>query len=154
MRKHAFMSIFVVGHQRIILTGSCLFMSMVWFYVLVSDDKTLNDAFRVIISHDYHQDLNMCFPRYTTPSKIKLSICFIGYTKYRPSVSPFTNRLADTKAWIWLCTNNSAFLRAVVTNSPRLITVCDLNGCHGNQTKFWTLSYMVATESPTVIAFK
>ena len=32
--------------------------------------------------------------------------------------------------------------------------VRDLNGCHGNQTTFWTLPYMVATESPTVIAFK
>ena len=55
---------------------------------------------------------------------------------------------------IRLCTSNSVFLRVVVTNSPQLIKVRDLNDCHGDQTKFWTLPYMVATESPTVIAFK
>ena len=37
---------------------------------------------------------------------------------------------------IWLCTSNSVFLRVVVTNSPQLIKVRDLNGCHGNQTTF------------------
>ena len=55
---------------------------------------------------------------------------------------------------IWLCTSNYVFLRGVVTNSPQLIKVRDVNGCHGNQTKFWTLPYMIATESPTFIAFK
>ena len=35
-----------------------------------------------------------------------------------------------------LCTSNSVFLRVVVTNSPQLIKVRDLNGCHGNQTTF------------------
>ena len=58
--------------------------------------------------------------------------------------------LADIR----LCTSNSVFLRVVVTNSPQLIKVRDLNGCHGNQTTFWTLPYMVATESPTIIAFE
>ena len=28
------------------------------------------------------------------------------------------------------------YLRVVVTNSPQLIKVRDLNGCHGNQTTF------------------
>ena len=37
---------------------------------------------------------------------------------------------------IWLCTSNSVFLRVVVTNSPQLIKVRDLNGCHDNQTTF------------------
>ena len=65
------------------------------------------------------------------------------HTKFKNSILP-----------IWFCTSNSVFLRVVVTNSPQLIKVCDLNRCHGNQTQFWTLPYMVATESPTVIAFK
>ena len=56
---------------------------------------------------------------------------------------PAGQRLAP----IWLCTSNLIFLRVVVTNSPQLIKVCDLNGCHGNPTKFWTLPYMVAIET-------
>ena len=40
---------------------------------------------------------------------------------------------------IWLCTSNSVFLWVVVTKSPQLIKVRDLNGCHGNHTTFWTL---------------
>ena len=55
---------------------------------------------------------------------------------------------------IWLFTSNSISLRVVVTNSPQLIKVRDLNGCHGNQTKLGMTSYMVATESPTVITFE
>ena len=51
---------------------------------------------------------------------------------------------------IWLDTSNSIPL---VTNSPQLMKVCDLK-MDGNQTKLWTVSYMVATESPTVVAFK
>ena len=44
--------------------------------------------------------------------------------------------LKQSWAGIRLCTSNSVFLRVVVTNSPQLIKVRDLNGCHGNQTTF------------------
>ena len=35
----------------------------------------------------------------------------------------------DDASGIWLCISNSIFLRVVVTNSPQLIEVRDLNGC-------------------------
>ena len=43
------------------------------------------------------------------------------------------------------------FIQAILN---QLIKVCDLNGCHGHQTKLWRVSYMVETENPTVNAIK
>ena len=59
-------------------------------------------------------------------------LSFIHLAKIRPNSHEF--KKIDFP--IWLCTSNSVFLRVVVTNSPQLIKVRDLNGSHGNQTTF------------------
>ena len=57
-------------------------------------------------------------------------LSFVHSKKIRPNSHGF--KKIDPP--IWLCASNSVFLREVVTNSPQLIKVRDLNGCHGNQT--------------------
>ena len=55
---------------------------------------------------------------------------------HAPQVGTIEQSKVEKAISIRLCTSNSVFLRVVVTNSPQLIKVRDLNGCHGNQTTF------------------
>ena len=93
-----------------------------------------------MLGSDKSHYLKQCWIMIYWTLRIKLQWNFNRNSNIFIEENPFQNVVWKMTAWccwwnksIWLCTSNSVFLRVIVTNSPQLNNVHDLNGCHDNQ---------------------